>query len=66
MSTNLDPTLCKKMVYASGMWHSYQYTRKIWKDEYCKQHHPETVAERNKKADEKWQQKQLESLPYQY
>ena len=40
---------CSEMIW-EGMAR-YRCSRKIWKDGYCKQHHPDTVAERNRKAD---------------
>jgi hypothetical protein len=44
----LQPEYCKARV-ASGAWHSKQCSRKVWKDGWCKQHHPET---RQKRLDE--------------
>ena len=50
---------CKELVW-QGMF-SYRCSRKAWKDGYCKQHHPDTVAERNRKAqlryEAKWEEK---------
>jgi len=44
---------CKHNVYAD--WHTHQCPRKAWKDGYCKQHHPDTIAERDRKRREKWE-----------
>jgi len=43
------PDYCHKPVWSGGGWHSYQCKRKIWKDEYCKQHHPDEVEARFQK-----------------
>ena len=56
-----DPTRCKERVYGIGVWHDYQCNRKAWKDGYCKQHHPDTVAERRRKSDEKYEKLQENS-----
>jgi Zn-dependent M32 family carboxypeptidase len=39
---------CEEMVW-QGMAR-YQCSRKAWKDGYCKQHHPDSVAERAEKS----------------
>jgi len=58
MQLDLDQSRCKKIVgIPPGYWHFHQCTRKIWKDGYCKQHHPDTVAARNKKRKEKYESK---------
>ena len=49
----MDENRCKKQVW--GSWTYYQCSRKIWKDGYCKQHHPDSVKERERKRDEKWE-----------
>lgn len=33
-----------------GAFNRHQCTRKVWKDGYCKLHHPDTVAARNAKT----------------
>jgi hypothetical protein len=53
----MDKTRCKKRVWLQGGFVDYQCSRKIWKDGYCKQHHPETVEERQGKSDMKWEEK---------
>ena len=59
------PTIakCQKSVYYPGSYHSHPCTRKAWKDGWCKQHHPDTVAERVKKRDERWK-KEKENSPF--
>ena len=42
------PARCKAKVW--GGWRHYQCTRNIWKDGYCKQHHPDTVEEKEKQS----------------
>jgi len=52
----LDPTRCHYDVWASrgaGSTH-YQCTKKIWKDRWCKQHHPDSIAERARQAEERY------------
>jgi len=44
---------CTARVWLSGSWRSSRCSRKEWKDGFCKQHHPETVAEREKKKAER-------------
>jgi hypothetical protein len=44
----MTPERCKETIW-QGMAR-YQCSRKAWKDSYCKQHHPDTVAERNRKT----------------
>jgi hypothetical protein len=58
----MNPDRCNEQVYNSSIWHSYQCSRKIWKDGKCKQHHPDTVRERAKKSDENYRKK-IEALP---
>ncbi len=52
-----DPTFdtgcCKAAVLQVGGWHSYQCSRKHIKEGWCKQHHPDTCAERERKARER-------------
>ena len=60
---------CKREVYPNERWgafHPYQCSRKIWKDGYCKIHHPDTEAEREKKRTEKWERERENSLPVKY
>uniref|UniRef100_A0A6M3KW86 Uncharacterized protein n=1 Tax=viral metagenome TaxID=1070528 RepID=A0A6M3KW86_9ZZZZ len=50
-----DPSKCRKSVYGAGSWPSiHQCTRKPWKDGYCKQHHPDTVAARRAESEARY------------
>jgi hypothetical protein len=52
--------MCKKMVSAAGQWgtfHPHQCTKKIWKDGWCKVHHPDSIKERNEQAMIRWNEK---------
>ena len=42
-------------------YHSSQCSRNEWKDGYCKQHHPDTIEEKRRIAEEKWQAKAAKS-----
>lgn len=63
---------CKESVYPSdrdGSFYPHQCERKAWKDGYCKQHHPDSVKERNEKArqrhEQRWEQRnRLEQKQY--
>jgi hypothetical protein len=51
---------CKEMVSAHslyGSFHQHQCNRNAWKDGYCKQHHPDTVAESRAKQSEERERK---------
>lgn len=51
---------CAEIVYSNEAWgsfHPHRCVKKVWKDIYCKIHHPESVKVRNKKAEEKWEEK---------
>jgi aspartate oxidase len=52
---------CKETVFVS-LISSHQCRRNVWKDGYCKQHHPETKAAREEKREKRFQLK-LESHP---
>jgi hypothetical protein len=56
----MNDSRCKKTVYPNEQWgafHPHQCNRKVWKDEYCKQHHPDTVKERRDKRNKVWEEK---------
>jgi hypothetical protein len=58
--SEVEVVMCKEKVFRSnGGWFSIAQpcSRKAWKDGYCKQHHPDTVAERDKAYHERYQQK---------
>lgn len=50
---------CKETVWNN--FNNYQCSRNAWKDGFCKQHHPDSVKERERKTDERWKQKQANS-----
>jgi hypothetical protein len=54
-----DPKRCKKNIYDS--WHPHQCKLKLWKDGFCKIHHPESVKIRNEKNMKEWEEKQKNS-----
>jgi len=41
----------------------YQCSRKVWKDGFCKQHHPESVKKRNMESKKRWEE-QFENSEY--
>lgn len=49
---------CKAMVYRAPYNHDHQCTRKAWKDGYCKQHHPDSAKERQRKSQERFDKRQ--------
>lgn len=57
----VNPKQCKASVMGARGWSSYQCSRKIWKDGWCKQHHPDTVAKRDKLYEEKYKAKEAAS-----
>ena len=48
---------CIESVFDNSGWHSYQCSRKIWKDQHCKRHHPETVKAAREARQAKWERK---------
>jgi len=59
----VDPNRCRAAVSFGGRAVGFrQCLRKPWKDGWCKQHHPDTVAERRKRQDRMAQQR-LENSP---
>ena len=56
----MDEKRCKERVVPNERWgafHAHQCSRKIWKDGFCKQHHPETEKQRDARAREQWNAK---------
>ena len=53
---------CYKTIWAN--FHRHQCTRKIWKDDKCKQHHPESVQERNDKRNQKYEEDRKKTPPF--
>ncbi len=51
----LDPTRCKAGVHSNDRISRYsQCARKPYKDGWCRQHHPDAEAERQRAADERY------------
>ena len=61
MKKDLDKSRCKQSVFSDSCFNSYQCSRKIWKDGFCKQHHPDTIAERRDKSEQKFREQQKKS-----
>lgn len=58
----VDPNRCKASVPGPPRsMRFYQCKRKPWKDGWCKQHHPDTVAERRAKNQKRYEQKHQRS-----
>ncbi len=58
----MDHTRCKEMVWAG--YHKHQCSRKRWKDGYCKQHHPDSVAKRREEQTKRYEQRRKEAPWY--
>ena len=61
--TPLSPEQCKASVYHEIPSGFHQCRRKPWKDGWCKQHHPDTEANRRAGRAVRWEQEQ-ERSPY--
>ena len=51
---------CKERVFPKehyGAFHGYQCHKNIWKDGFCKIHHPESVAARQNLSMKRWEAK---------
>lgn len=46
-------TRCPKMIYAGSFFTGHLCQNKVWKDGWCRVHHPESVAKRHEKY-ENW------------
>ena len=44
----------------------HQCTRRPWKDGWCRQHHPDTVKEREAEKDKRYREQRANSLPVRY
>jgi hypothetical protein len=52
-----DPARCMESVYPAGRsFIPYQCQKKIWKDGFCKQHHPDTIKAKNDAREQKYQE----------
>jgi hypothetical protein len=53
-----DETKCKKQVWDRSIWRSHRCSYNVWKDGYCKIHHPDSVKQRAadsvKRLEERW------------
>jgi len=47
-------------------WHYHPCSRNEWKDGYCKQHHPDSVAKRQQEAKARYEAKRKVDPYYQY
>lgn len=62
-ASRVDPERCKASVPFGGRRVDFhQCTRKPWKDGWCKQHHPDSVAERRAQSKSRWKQRQAQRL----
>jgi hypothetical protein len=53
----MDETKCKASVYRGCWSRRSRCDRKPWKDGWCKQHHPDSVAARKEARDKQWTEK---------
>ena len=58
-----DAPRCKEQVHNNYSVTFHRCLFKAWKDGYCKKHHPDSVAERQKKSEDAYK-KRLENSPY--
>ena len=61
MKANSDTGFCKERVWKG--FHTYRCARTAKKDGYCKQHHPDAVAERKAKS-ERLYEENLRNSPH--
>lgn len=59
----MEKERCKETVWDRHVWHQQQCSSYVWKDGYCKQHHPDTVKERNRKSEERFKE-EMENSPW--
>lgn len=52
-----DPKRCRAKVSDGTGWHWNQCQRRPWWDGWCKQHHPDTVAERERERTQRYEEK---------
>jgi hypothetical protein len=52
---------CKELVYRRHCWRRTPCRRAAWKDGYCLQHHPDTVAARDAEKDRRYREQQANS-----
>ncbi len=59
-STKVDKMIkdnCKEKIYRPSMWRSVPCSRKAVKDGFCKQHHPDSIKEREEKSKKEYDKK---------
>ncbi len=54
---NFDPKWCKAKVGDGTGWQWFQCQRRPWRDGWCKQHHPDSVAERQRERSQRYEEK---------
>jgi len=60
-----QPERCSEKVRDEGMWPTFHSCKnKVWKDGYCKQHHPDTVAARRAARGKRYEEKEKQSPWY--
>lgn len=59
----MDKERCKQYVVEPGGFHQHQCYKPIWKEGYCKIHHPSSVAKREKEKEERYEKKRKKD-PY--
>lgn len=60
----IDPSRCKRSVIPNesfGWVYPHQCHNKVWKDGYCKMHHPDTVKEKDEARSKAFQEKSEKS-----
>ena len=61
-SSPVNPDQCKASVPDGGRsMRDHQCHRKPWRDGWCKQHHPDTEAERREESSRRWELKHQHS-----
>jgi hypothetical protein len=66
MSVEIKDGYCNAIVYSPALRfpHPTQCSRRIWKDGYCKTHHPDSVAARRNAANERYEERYKNSPLY--
>lgn len=58
----IDPAYCKVTVATGNGWHFRQCSKKVVRDGYCTIHHPDYIAEQNRRRDADRQETLYEKL----
>ena len=64
MIEKYESVKCKAKVFDGFRWGGRGCSRNAVNDGFCKQHHPDTQKERNKKSQEKYEEKVKQSASY--